>query len=155
MARPAIGAGSRNPDAGHAYCFDVCTFVREFAGIVQNQRRAFARRESLARRLKMACKDLRLADLVVREKTIRRFCIGPVLADQRNALAGPACHLLKQPSKTPLQPFVPKLRSCNLALHPCLAAGTRVLLQIRRLRLPHACNSTFPPLLKLHIAGFD
>jgi hypothetical protein len=71
-----------------------------------------------AGRLKMTGQNIGLADPIIGKKTIGRLRVGPILADQRNALPHRISHPRDQFAKPPFQTLVSKMTSGNLPLKP-------------------------------------
>jgi hypothetical protein len=61
--------------------------IRKFGGVMEDQHRGIGGGEPIARRLKVSGKNLCFADTSVGQETVSGFGVGPVLANQRNALA--------------------------------------------------------------------
>lgn len=74
---------------------------------------------ALTRRLKVACQNVRLTDPVVGEKTIGSLCVGPILANQRNAFSHGAPDLRHQFAEPLVQALVGKAAARELAIKPC------------------------------------
>jgi hypothetical protein len=60
------------------------------------------------------------ADARVGEKTVRCFCVCPVLANLRNALAGNLGELLEEFSKALVESDVSESAAGEFAIDPCL-----------------------------------
>jgi len=67
----------------------------------------------------MSSQNISFGDAVVGEKTIR-LCVRPVLANQKNALAGALGELLEKLSKSSVESDVSKLAVGEFAIDPCL-----------------------------------
>jgi hypothetical protein len=75
--------------------------------------------------LKVAGEDLGLVDPIVVEKAVRGFGVRPVLAGQRNTLAGTRRELFEQRSKSFAESLVFELAVGELAINP-IVIGLRV-----------------------------
>jgi len=73
---------------------------------------------AVTRRLKVTGQNVRLADPVVGEETIGRFGVGPVLADQRNALAHGAPDLRHQLAQPLVQALVGETAASKFVIKP-------------------------------------
>ena len=69
-------------------------------------------------RLKVTGQNIRLVDPIVGQKAIGRLGVGPVLADQRNALAHGAPDLRHQLAEPLAQALVGKTAASKLAINP-------------------------------------
>src|SRR5207247_3204713 len=74
---------------------------------------------ALTRRLKVACQNVRLTDPVVGEKTIGSLCVGPILANQRNAFSHGAPDLRHQFAEPLAQALVGNAAARELTIKPC------------------------------------
>ena len=72
----------------------------------------------------MPCQNFPFANARVGEKTVRCFCVCPVLANQRNALAGTLGGLLEEFSKALVESDVSESAAGEFAIDPCLGLGT-------------------------------
>ena len=114
----------------------VLSLKAELGGVMEHKNRAIGRNRALKGRLKMTGENVRLADPVVGEKTIRGLGISPVLAHQRDALAHGAPDLRHQlrsrlfrRSSTKLQPA--SSRSNHASSSPSMAPLLPRMVQIR------------------------
>jgi hypothetical protein len=96
------------------------SFINEFRRIMEHENQAVSGSYALAGRLKMSAQNIGLADPVVGEKAIGRLRVGPILADQRNALPHRTSHPRDQLAEPPFQPLVHKVTSRNLLVKPCV-----------------------------------
>ena len=95
------------------------SFINEFRRIMEHENQAVGRPHALAGRLKMSGQNIGLADPVIGEKAIGRLRVGPILADQRNALPHRTSHPRNQLAEPPFQALVRKMTSSNLVVKPC------------------------------------
>ncbi len=73
----------------------------------------------------MTGQNVRLANPVIGEKAIGRLGIGPILANERNALTHSAPDPLKQFAEPLAKPRILKFASDNLSINPGLDIGRR------------------------------
>ncbi len=76
--------------------------------VMENEDRAIAGGETVARCVEMAPKNIFFAHPVVGEEAVGRLRVGPVLAGQRNALPEPDFHTRDQLAKPAVKPAVAK-----------------------------------------------
>jgi hypothetical protein len=88
MPQRPVPVFARDRFTGDAYRGDVLTLVRKLSGIVQYEDRPLHCSRALASRLEVSRQNLRFTHAIVIEESIRRLGVRPVLAGQRNALAG-------------------------------------------------------------------
>ena len=105
---------------GYADRFGLLSLIAELRGVVQHEDRAIGHRHPIARRLKMTGQDVRLADPIVGEQAIGRLGIGPILADQRNALPHGAPDLRQQFAQPLVQTIIGKTTAGKLTINPRL-----------------------------------
>src|SRR5258708_32679236 len=74
---------------------------------------------TVTRRLKVTGQNVRLADPVIGEKAIGGLGVGPILANQRNALRHGAPELRQQFSEPLVQTLVREAAASKLAIKPC------------------------------------
>ena len=98
--------------------------IGEFGRVMKDQNGRIGRGKTIPRRFEVPCKNLSFADTLVGEKTIGGLGIGPVLANQRDALADTAPQR-KQESESLAQPLIPEHASRQFPFHPC---GERISL---------------------------
>jgi hypothetical protein len=88
---------ARIREAEHANRLVAFTRPRKFGRVMQYQNRFVIRQcHSPAGGRNMTCKDLSLVNAVIAEESISRFGVGPVLADQGQALTWRARQLSEQ-----------------------------------------------------------
>ena len=100
---------------------DGCVFFPlegEIGSVMEHKNRPITGAHSITRRLKMPSQNVRLADAVIGEEAIGRLCVGPVLADQRNALPHRASQLRQQLAEPCLQTLVSQAAAGNLGVKP-------------------------------------
>jgi hypothetical protein len=112
----AVGDALRNPDQ-----FRPIPLIGELCRVVKHQNRTVRRRYALARELEVPGQNVRFADTRIREKTVRRLRVCPILANERNTLPYVAPHPLKQRAKSLAKPGIPKLT------HPSTSRSTHVI----------------------------
>lgn len=71
----------------------------------------------------MSSKDLRFRHAMVGEETIACFLVCPVLANQRDALAGALGEMLEEFSEPLIESDVSELPAGEFATNPCLGSG--------------------------------
>jgi hypothetical protein len=94
---------------------------------MKDQNHLFGGGESIARGLKVSGKNLGLRDTLVGKKTISGFRIGPVLANQRNALAQAIGELLEKLSESLVESGVSELAASKFPSDPSLGLGSGVV----------------------------
>ena len=94
------------------------SLVGELGRVVEHKDGTTGGDRAVTRRLKVTGQDVRLADSVVREKAIGRLGVGPILADQWNALAHGAPDLRHQFMKPLVQTLVGKTAASEFANNP-------------------------------------
>lgn len=72
----------------------------------------------------MSSQNILFRDAVVGEETIRRLCVCPVLANQRNALAGTLGELLEKFPESLVESGVSELAAGEFVIDPCLGLGS-------------------------------
>jgi hypothetical protein len=102
---------------------DVLPVIAKFRRIVKDQYGGVRGSESLARGLKVSSKNVPFVHAVVGQKTTGCLRVCPVLANQRNALAGALGELLEKLSESLVEPDVCELAANKLAFNPCLGGG--------------------------------
>src|SRR5580704_19259068 len=111
--------GHRKP-IQNAHRADVLPVIGKFRRIVKDQNSGTTNR---------SCVDwkcparMSLVHAVVRQKTIGRLCICPVLANPRNALTGALGELLEEFSESFVESDVCELATNELVFDPCLGLG--------------------------------
>src|SRR5215471_1654605 len=98
----------------------VLSLIGELRRVMEHQDGTNDGDRAVTRRLKVTTQDLRLANSVVGEKAIGRFGVGPILANQWNALPHRAPDLRYQPAEALIQAFVHKAATSKLAIEPCV-----------------------------------
>src|SRR5215216_6782082 len=71
---------------GYADRLRSLSLVCEFGRVMQDQNESIGGSDTITGRLKMTGQNVRLADPVIGEKAIGSLRVGPILANQRNAL---------------------------------------------------------------------
>src|SRR6266481_2009219 len=102
---------------------DVLSVVAKFRRIVKDQNSGIRGNESLACGLEVSSKNVPFVHTGVGQKTIGCLCVCPVLANQRNALAGALGELLEKFSESLVKPHVCELAANEFAFNPCLGLG--------------------------------
>jgi hypothetical protein len=93
---------------------------------MQDQNETIGGSNTITRRLKMTGQNVRLADPVIREKAIGGLGVGPILANQRNALPHGAPDLGQQFAESVAKPHVPKFASGGFSINPTFEGGDRL-----------------------------
>ncbi|HEY6264681.1 MAG TPA: hypothetical protein VIW93_07755 [Candidatus Acidoferrum sp.] len=106
---------------------DVLPVIGKFRRIVKDQNSGIRSNESLVCRLEVSSKNVLFVHAVVGQKTIGCFCVCPVLANQRNALAGALGELLEKFSESLVEPDVCELATNKFTFNPCLGLGGGVI----------------------------
>jgi hypothetical protein len=131
---------------------DILAVIVEFRCVMENQNRYIGCGESLARGLEMPCQNVTFADARIGKETVRCFCVFPVLANQRNALAGALGELLEKLSKPLVEPGVFELAAGEFAIDPGLGLGSSGVINctgaLRLLPLRHSGSSAYACLSK-------
>jgi hypothetical protein len=91
---------------------------------MENKNKAIGGGRTIASRSKVASQNICFIDPIIREKAIGRLRVGPILADQRNALPHGAPDLRQQFAKPIAKPRIPKFASGDFSINPILAADT-------------------------------
>lgn len=138
-ARGIVAQSSIFSPAGHAFArdtdsLDIFSLLRELGRIMQHQNGSLARRKTRARRAEMPGQNVRFADSIVGEKAVSRFGVGPVLAHQRNTLAGITGQLREQCAKSFTQTRVFERAARQLVINPF--TDRRPKDHLSRLRFP-------------------
>jgi hypothetical protein len=105
---------------GYADRFGFLSLITELRGVVQHEDRSIGRRHPVARCPEMTGQDVCLADPIVGEKATGRLGIGPILADQRNALPHGAPDLRQQFAQSFDQTVIGKTTAAKLTINPRL-----------------------------------
>ena len=95
---------------------DVLPVIVKFRRIVKDQNSRIRSNESLVCGLEVSSKNVSFVHTVVGQKTIGCLCVCPVLANQRNALAGGLGELLEKFSESLGEPDVCELAANEFAL---------------------------------------
>src|SRR5580658_7314572 len=103
---------------------DILAVIVEFCRVVKDQNSGIGGRESIPRGLKMPCQNVPFADARVGEKTVRCFCVCPVLANQRNALPGALGELFEKFSKALVESDVSEFAAGEFAIDPSLGLAS-------------------------------
>jgi hypothetical protein len=111
---------------GYADRFGVLSLVREFGRVMQDQNDTIGTGDTITSRLKMTGQNVRLADPVIREKSIGSLGVGPILANQRNALPHGAPDLGQQFAESITKPRIPKFTSGGFSINPAFRGGDRL-----------------------------
>ena len=107
----------------NAHCPDIGSVIGEFRCVMEDQNSGIGGSESIARGLKVSSKNLRFGDAVVGQKTIGGLGVGPVLANQRNALADAIGELLEKFSESLVESGVSELAADKFTIDPGLGLG--------------------------------
>ena len=100
----------------HANGSNIVAVIVKLGCVVKDQNCGIGRCEPIARGLKMPRQNTSFGNTMIREKAIRRLCVCPVLANQRNALASALGKLLEKYSEPLLESDVSELAPCELAI---------------------------------------
>jgi hypothetical protein len=106
----------------------------ELGGVLQQQDRTRARRETVARRREVAAQNVCLVHPRVGEKSIGRLGIRPVLAGKRNAGAHAIAKLPEQFAETTAEPSVAEGARIDFAARPMFVAASVRAGKMRRSR---------------------
>ena len=106
-----------------AHRANILPVIGKFRRIVKDQNSGIRGNESLARGLKVSSKNILFGDTVVGQKTIGRLCVCPVLANQRNALAGALGELLEEFSESLVESDISELAAGEFTINPCVGLG--------------------------------
>src|SRR5579859_6866905 len=79
---------------------DILSVIVELRCVKKDQNRVIGCGEAISCGLEMPRRKVSFGDAVVGEKTVCRLSVGPVLANQRNALPGAIGELLEEFSKS-------------------------------------------------------
>jgi hypothetical protein len=101
------------------------SLIGKLRSIVEHENKTIRRSQAITSRLEMTGQNVRLANPVIGEKAIGRLGIGPILANERNALTHGAPDPLKQCAKPLAKPRILKFASGNLFIYPGLDLGRR------------------------------
>src|SRR5260370_899965 len=101
----------------------VLSLIGELGRVMEHKDGTIGGGRAAMRRLKVTGEDVRLADPVVGEKAIGRLGVGPILADQRNALPHGAPDLRHQLAEPLVQALVRKTAASKLAIKPCVSSS--------------------------------
>jgi hypothetical protein len=126
----------------NAHGLTVGSVIGEFCGVMEDQNHLLGGGESVPRGLKVPGKNLGFRDTLVGKKTIGRFRVGPVLANQRDALAYAIGQLLEKLSKTLVKSGVSELAASKLPSDPSFGLRSEIVGNPRRmLRLLPLCHN--------------
>jgi hypothetical protein len=121
---------------GYADRFGVLSLVREFGRVMQDQNETIGGDDTITSRLKVTGQNVRLADPVIGEKAIGSLGVGPILANQRNALPHGAPDLSQQFAESVAKPRVAKFAPGSFSINPTVAAdvgaGARLVSRSRK-----------------------
>lgn len=102
-----------------ANCFKVVLSpVGELLRVVQYQHQSISSLDPFSGALEMIRQDVFIADLRVREESLGRFRVGPVLAGKRNRLADSVGEPLQQRGESLIDTTLIEAASRYLALNP-------------------------------------
>ena len=128
MAHASLGIPAGRRLAQHAESLCTVALPGEFGRVVQHQHGSVANGgNALARGAEMPSQDVSLADALVAEESIGRLGVGPVLADERDALAGGLGELSQQRSQPPGQANVLEDALVQLPINPAAVLDLGVL----------------------------
>jgi len=102
---------------------DVGSVISKFGGVMEDQHRRIGSGEPIARRLKVSGKNLCFADTLVGQKTVSGFGVGPVLANQRNALTNAVGELLNKRFRKLFESGVAELAADKFTIDPGVGLG--------------------------------
>ena len=111
---------------GYAYRLGFLSLVRELGRVMQDQNEIIGGGHTITSRLKMTGQNIRLADPVIREKAIGSLGVGPILANQRNALPHGAPDLGQQFAESVAKPRIPKFASGCFPINPACRGADRL-----------------------------
>ena len=103
---------------GYADRLGALSLVCEFGRVMQDQNETIGGSDTITRRLKMTGQNVRLADPVIGEKAIGGLGVGPILANQRNALPHGALDLGQQLAEPLAKPRVAKFAPGGFSINP-------------------------------------
>lgn len=103
----------RNPDQ-----LGPIPLIGELSRVVKHENRAVRCCHPLTRRLEMARQNVRFADTMIGEETVRRLRVPPILANERDTLSYVAPDLLEQCAKSLAKPRIPKFASGDFPINP-------------------------------------
>jgi hypothetical protein len=92
---------------------------------MQDQNETIGGDDTITSRLKMTGQNVRLADPVIGEKAIGSLGVGPILANQRNALPHGAPDLSQQFAESVAKPRVAKFAPGSFSINPTFGSGCR------------------------------
>ena len=110
---------------GYADRLGALSLVCEFGRVMQDQNETIGGFDTITGRLKMTGQNVCLADPVIGEKAIRSLGVGPILANQRNALPHGAPDLGQQLAEPLAKPRVAKFAPGGFSINPTFASGCR------------------------------
>jgi hypothetical protein len=102
----------------NAHGLTIGSVIGEFRGVMEDQNHLLCGGESIPRGLKVPGKNLGFRDTLVGKKTMGRFRVGPVLANQRDALADAIGELFEKLSKTLVKSAVSELAASKFPSDP-------------------------------------
>ena len=123
MLQLSVQAPPHGKSMQYANRADILPVIVKFRRIVKDQNSRIRGSESLVCGLEVSSKNVPLVYAVVGQKTIGCLCVCPVLANQRNALAGTLGELLEKFSESLVESDVCELAANELAFNPCLGLG--------------------------------
>lgn len=109
---------------------NIVAVVVKLGRVMKDQNSGIGGRESITRGLEMSHQNIPFGNAVVGEETIRRFCVCPVLANQRNALVSAIGKLLEKFSKSLVESDVSEFASGELAIDPGFGLGSSGMINL-------------------------
>jgi hypothetical protein len=103
---------------GYADRLRTLSLIGKLGRIVQHKQEIVGGGRTITGRLKVTSQDIRLADPIIRQESIGRLGVGPILANQRNALSHSATDLRQQFAKPAAKPRIPKFASSDFPINP-------------------------------------
>ncbi len=104
--RLAVSICAVKVDTSLPHRVHVFSLVGKLRRVMHHQDRPAGCQRTIARRLKVTTQNLRFADSIVVENSIRRLRVCPVLANQRDAVARTRGELFEQRSESLAQAFI-------------------------------------------------
>ena len=139
VAHTPLGVTSGVGLAKHSDGLGAVALPGELGRVVQHQhRRVAGGGNALARGTEMPGQNVGFADAFVAQEAVGRLDVGPVLADQRDALARRLGELPQQCAQPPAQAGVPEDVVVHLLADPALALDFSTLTSSYRGRCSHA-----------------
>jgi hypothetical protein len=113
-SRFAVFNAFRNPDQ-----LWPISLIGELGRVVKHENRAVRRRCTFTRRLKVARQNVRFADAMIGEETVRRLRVCPILANKQDTLPYVAPDPFEQCAKSLAKLRIPKLAPGDFPINPC------------------------------------